>query len=155
MIYIFLIIEVLETKWLLLCLLSTQISPGGVQDSCSSSTKKTGSEPAVKKPRIETPSPLPTFKVGIDSSRILINGIWSFTCTPAFRLITCLQVRKEKLGDRITALQQLVSPFGKVSSLFFFLLSFVSFSLSFCSLEEHVYLHVCLSATHMPFLLYN
>lgn len=24
------------------------------------------------------------------------------------------QVRKEKLGDRITALQQLVSPFGKV-----------------------------------------
>lgn len=26
-----------------------------------------------------------------------------------------LQVRKEKLGDRITALQQLVSPFGKVS----------------------------------------
>jgi hypothetical protein len=24
-------------------------------------------------------------------------------------------VRKEKLGDRITALQQLVSPFGKVS----------------------------------------
>ncbi|RRT61028.1 hypothetical protein B296_00016201 [Ensete ventricosum] len=60
------------------------ISPGGVQDSCSSSTKKTGSEPAVKKLRIETPSPLPTFKV-----------------------------RKEKLGDRITALQQLVSPFGK------------------------------------------
>jgi hypothetical protein len=35
-----------------------------------------------------------------------------------------LQVRKEKLGDRITALQQLVSPFGKVSTnifaLFFF-----------------------------------
>jgi hypothetical protein len=25
-----------------------------------------------------------------------------------------LQVRKEKLGDRITALHQLVSPFGKV-----------------------------------------
>uniref|UniRef100_A0A452ZGI6 Uncharacterized protein n=1 Tax=Aegilops tauschii subsp. strangulata TaxID=200361 RepID=A0A452ZGI6_AEGTS len=25
------------------------------------------------------------------------------------------QVRKEKLGDRVTALQQLVSPFGKVS----------------------------------------
>jgi hypothetical protein len=34
------------------------------------------------------PSPLPTFKV-----------------------------RKEKLGDRITALQQLVSPFGKVQVL--------------------------------------
>uniref|UniRef100_A0ACD5VWH7 Uncharacterized protein n=1 Tax=Avena sativa TaxID=4498 RepID=A0ACD5VWH7_AVESA len=40
---------------------------------------------AAKRPRIEAPSPLPTFKV-----------------------------RKEKLGDRITALQQLVSPFGKV-----------------------------------------
>ncbi|RWW34614.1 hypothetical protein GW17_00000615 [Ensete ventricosum] len=67
-------------------LAACRISPGGVQDSCSSSTKKTGSEPAVKKLRIETPSPLPTFKV-----------------------------RKEKLGDRITALQQLVSPFGKDS----------------------------------------
>ncbi|KAL6620483.1 hypothetical protein ACP70R_035622 [Stipagrostis hirtigluma subsp. patula] len=42
---------------------------------------------AVKKPRIETPPPLPTFKV-----------------------------RKEKLGDRITALQQLVSPFGKTDT---------------------------------------
>ncbi|KAI0507463.1 hypothetical protein KFK09_013588 [Dendrobium nobile] len=40
-----------------------------------------------KKPRIQTPSPLPTFKV-----------------------------RKEKLGDRITALQQLVSPFGKTDT---------------------------------------
>ncbi|PKA62194.1 Transcription factor bHLH112 [Apostasia shenzhenica] len=43
--------------------------------------------PAAKRPRIETPSPLPTFKV-----------------------------RKEKLGDRITALQQLVSPFGKTDT---------------------------------------
>jgi hypothetical protein len=54
-----------------------------------------GSPAAAKKPRIEAPSPMPTFKV-----------------------------RKEKLGDRITALQQLVSPFGKVSTnifaLFFF-----------------------------------
>ncbi|XP_047317898.1 transcription factor bHLH112-like isoform X2 [Impatiens glandulifera] len=41
----------------------------------------------LKRPRIETPSPLPTFKV-----------------------------RKEKLGDRITALQQLVSPFGKTDT---------------------------------------
>ncbi|OIT22246.1 PREDICTED: transcription factor bHLH112-like [Nicotiana attenuata] len=40
-----------------------------------------------KRPRIETPSPLPTFKV-----------------------------RKEKMGDRITALQQLVSPFGKTDT---------------------------------------
>uniref|UniRef100_A0A0E0KVN3 BHLH domain-containing protein n=1 Tax=Oryza punctata TaxID=4537 RepID=A0A0E0KVN3_ORYPU len=56
----------------------------GVGDSSSVITKK---EPAFKKPRLETPSPLPTFKV-----------------------------RKEKLGDRITALQQLVSPFGKTDT---------------------------------------
>ncbi|KAL1537425.1 transcription factor bHLH112-like protein [Salvia divinorum] len=49
--------------------------------------KKASSQPAYKRPRIETPSPLPTFKV-----------------------------RKEKLGDRITALQQLVSPFGKTDT---------------------------------------
>ncbi|KAJ8761770.1 hypothetical protein K2173_004581 [Erythroxylum novogranatense] len=53
----------------------------------SGSMVKRGSEPAFKKPRTETPSPLPTFKV-----------------------------RKEKLGDRITALQQLVSPFGKTDT---------------------------------------
>jgi hypothetical protein len=58
----------------------------GVGDSSSVITKK---ETAFKKPRLETPSPLPTFKV-----------------------------RKEKLGDRITALQQLVSPFGKVREAF-------------------------------------
>ncbi|XP_007025886.2 PREDICTED: transcription factor bHLH112 [Theobroma cacao] len=51
------------------------------------SMKKGSSEPPFKRPRIETPSPLPTFKV-----------------------------RKEKLGDRITALQQLVSPFGKTDT---------------------------------------
>ncbi|XVE51215.1 hypothetical protein DITRI_Ditri02bG0021900 [Diplodiscus trichospermus] len=49
--------------------------------------KKGSNEPPFKRPRIETPSPLPTFKV-----------------------------RKEKLGDRITALQQLVSPFGKTDT---------------------------------------
>ncbi|XP_042490090.1 transcription factor bHLH112-like [Macadamia integrifolia] len=49
--------------------------------------KKSCNETAYKRPRIETPSPLPTFKV-----------------------------RKEKLGDRITALQQLVSPFGKTDT---------------------------------------
>ncbi|KAG6532360.1 hypothetical protein ZIOFF_006200 [Zingiber officinale] len=64
-----------------------QINSGGDRESCSSSTQKTESKPAVKKPRIGTPSPLPTFKV-----------------------------RKEKLGDRITALQQLVSPFGKTDT---------------------------------------
>ncbi|KAL9452667.1 hypothetical protein AB3S75_008455 [Citrus x aurantiifolia] len=57
-----------------------------VRDS-GSAAKKGSSEPAFKRPRIETPSPLPTFKV-----------------------------RKEKLGDRITALQQLVSPFGKTDT---------------------------------------
>nr|XP_008366245.2 transcription factor bHLH123-like isoform X3 [Malus domestica] len=49
--------------------------------------KKSGSEVVSKRPRNETSSPLPAFKV-----------------------------RKEKMGDRITALQQLVSPFGKVLS---------------------------------------
>ncbi|XP_015886777.1 transcription factor bHLH112 isoform X1 [Ziziphus jujuba] len=58
-----------------------------VQDSGSVAVKKSGNEPVFKRPRIETPSPLPTFKV-----------------------------RKEKLGDRITALQQLVSPFGKTDT---------------------------------------
>ncbi|KAL2341986.1 hypothetical protein Fmac_009926 [Flemingia macrophylla] len=53
----------------------------------ASATKKNSPEPAFKRQRIETPSPLPTFKV-----------------------------RKEKLGDRITALQQLVSPFGKTDT---------------------------------------
>lgn len=30
-------------------------------------------------------------------------------------VIICFQVRKERLGDRITALHQIVSPFGKVT----------------------------------------
>ncbi|KAJ1380513.1 Myc-type, basic helix-loop-helix [Sesbania bispinosa] len=49
--------------------------------------KKNVCETALKRPRIETPSTFPTFKV-----------------------------RKEKLGDRVTALQQLVSPFGKTDT---------------------------------------
>ncbi|KAM1582892.1 hypothetical protein ACFX10_030571 [Malus domestica] len=49
--------------------------------------KKSGSEVVSKRPRNETSSPLPAFKV-----------------------------RKEKMGDRITALQQLVSPFGKTDT---------------------------------------
>lgn len=53
----------------------------------SSVAKKSGSEAAPKRPRNETPSSLPAFKV-----------------------------RKEKMGDRITALQQLVSPFGKTDT---------------------------------------
>ncbi|XP_065046257.1 transcription factor bHLH112-like [Musa acuminata AAA Group] len=68
--------------------LTAKMNPEGIHDSCSSSTMKTGSEPAAtKKLRTETPSPQPTFKV-----------------------------RKEKLGDRITALQQIVSPFGKTDT---------------------------------------
>ncbi|PIN12303.1 hypothetical protein CDL12_15086 [Handroanthus impetiginosus] len=50
-------------------------------------TKKNNTETSNKRPRNETPSPLPAFKV-----------------------------RKEKMGDRITALQQLVSPFGKTDT---------------------------------------
>ncbi|XP_047970572.1 transcription factor bHLH112-like [Salvia hispanica] len=57
------------------------------QHEQAAAVKKASNQPAYKRPRIETPSPLPTFKV-----------------------------RKEKLGDRITALQQLVSPFGKTDT---------------------------------------
>ncbi|XP_022856537.1 transcription factor bHLH123-like, partial [Olea europaea var. sylvestris] len=49
--------------------------------------KKTSTQASNKRPRNETPSPLPAFKA-----------------------------RKEKMGDRITALQQLVSPFGKTDT---------------------------------------
>lgn len=66
--------------------LVTKVNTEEVRDS-GSGMKKESNEPAFKRPRIETPSPLPTFKV-----------------------------RKEKLGDRITALQQLVSPFGKTDT---------------------------------------
>ncbi|XP_042417767.1 transcription factor bHLH112-like isoform X1 [Zingiber officinale] len=62
-------------------------------DACSSSSaKKTGGDQ--KRPRVEaaSSSPLPPFK--------------SFN----------MKVRKEKLGDRVTALQQLVSPFGKTDT---------------------------------------
>ncbi|GJN12304.1 hypothetical protein PR202_ga30571 [Eleusine coracana subsp. coracana] len=60
----------------------------GAGDSSSVIAKKvTPDRTALKKARTGTPSPLPTFKV-----------------------------RKEKLGDRITALQQLVSPFGKTDT---------------------------------------
>ncbi|CAH2041588.1 unnamed protein product [Thlaspi arvense] len=61
----------------------------GVQDLGSAGKRSSYGEPQpmFKRPRIETPSPLPTFKV-----------------------------RKEKLGDRVTALQQLVSPFGKTDT---------------------------------------
>ncbi|XP_011009498.1 PREDICTED: transcription factor bHLH112-like isoform X1 [Populus euphratica] len=63
------------------------IEPNREEVRDSVSVVKKGCEPEFKRPRIEAPSPLPTFKV-----------------------------RKEKLGDRITALQQLVSPFGKTDT---------------------------------------
>jgi hypothetical protein len=53
----------------------------------NSCTDQSTAEAIFKRPRLDTGSTLPTFKV-----------------------------RKEKLGDRITALQQLVSPFGKTDT---------------------------------------
>ncbi|KAE8728649.1 bHLH123 protein [Hibiscus syriacus] len=70
--------------------LTTETNIDGIRNRKNSgSVMKKGSctETPLKRPRLETPSPLPTFKV-----------------------------RKEKLGDRITALQQLVSPFGKTDT---------------------------------------
>ncbi|XBI19670.1 hypothetical protein VPH35_061128 [Triticum aestivum] len=68
---------------------SNTLMAKSAEHACSPPARR--SEPdspaAAKRPRIEAPSPLPTFKV-----------------------------RKEKLGDRITALQQLVSPFGKTDT---------------------------------------
>ncbi|KAG7621278.1 Myc-type basic helix-loop-helix (bHLH) domain [Arabidopsis suecica] len=61
--------------------------------TCKRASEKSGeledieSSQPLKRPRLETPSHFPSFKV-----------------------------RKEKLGDRITALQQLVSPFGKTDT---------------------------------------
>ncbi|KAF0897720.1 hypothetical protein E2562_000435 [Oryza meyeriana var. granulata] len=66
--------------------LSAKSALEGVGDSSSIITKKAKVDSTpLKKSRTGTPSPLPT----------------------------TFKVRKEKLGDRITALQQLVSPFGK------------------------------------------
>ncbi|KAK7412240.1 hypothetical protein VNO78_03691 [Psophocarpus tetragonolobus] len=75
--------------------------------------KKNSSEPAFKRQRIETPSPLPTFKV-----------------------------RKEKLGDRITALQQLVSPFGKTDTA----------SVLHEAIEYIKFLHVQVSVLSTPYM---
>ncbi|KAK6946817.1 hypothetical protein RJ641_000290 [Dillenia turbinata] len=59
-----------------------------VRESSTVSKKSSSTEPSTaKRPRNETSSALPAFKV-----------------------------RKEKMGDRITALQQLVSPFGKTDT---------------------------------------
>ncbi|KAK4576386.1 hypothetical protein RGQ29_027092 [Quercus rubra] len=68
---------------------SFEEKPKNISEVRDSSTvvKKSGSEATSKRPRNETQTPLPAFKV-----------------------------RKEKMGDRITALQQLVSPFGKTDT---------------------------------------
>lgn len=70
-------------------------------------------QPPSKRPRIETPSSMPTFKV-----------------------------RKEKLGDRITALQQLVSPFGKTDTA----------SVLHEAIEYIKFLHDQVSALSTPYL---
>ncbi|KAL4310393.1 hypothetical protein GQ457_01G042630 [Hibiscus cannabinus] len=69
------------------CFSPTTKTNSGKDRNSDSAAKKGSSEPAFKRPKLEAPSPLPTFKI-----------------------------RKEKLGDRITALQQLVSPFGKTDT---------------------------------------
>ncbi|KAJ9563153.1 hypothetical protein OSB04_008313 [Centaurea solstitialis] len=66
--------------------LTTKPKHQEIQES-GSMVKESSGELPFKRARLDTPSPLPTFKV-----------------------------RKEKLGDRITALQQLVSPFGKTDT---------------------------------------
>ncbi|KAK9155969.1 hypothetical protein Sjap_003449 [Stephania japonica] len=96
--------------------LTLKHKPEEVRNS-SSVMKKGSSEPATKKPRVDTPSPLPTFK-------------------------PCLQVRKEKLGDRITALQQLVSPFGKTDTA----------SVLFEAIEYIKFLHDQVSALSAPYM---
>jgi hypothetical protein len=88
-----------------------QSQPEGIQKACSTS-KRSSSVPdspaAAKKPRIETPPALPTFKV-CKIEYLNCEDFGSYALDPSSP-----QVTKEKLGDRITALQQLVSPFGKV-----------------------------------------
>lgn len=82
------------------------------EEVCSSKGNLSNQPPA-KRPRIETPSPLPTFKV-----------------------------RKEKLGDHITALQQLVSPFGKTDTA----------SVLHEAIEYIKFLHDQVSALSTPYL---
>ncbi|XP_057764777.1 transcription factor bHLH112-like isoform X1 [Salvia miltiorrhiza] len=86
------------------------------KDLAATVVKKASNEPAFKRPRIETPSPLPTFKV-----------------------------RKEKLGDRITALQQLVSPFGKTDTA----------SVLHEAIEYIKFLHDQVNALSTPYLKYG
>ncbi|KAE8656541.1 bHLH114 protein [Hibiscus syriacus] len=86
----------LQSEFLLQSLEKKPSCPGLTKMTNTEEARKSGSTmkkglssetTLLKRPRIETPSPLPALKV-----------------------------RKEKLGDRITALQQLVSPFGKTDT---------------------------------------
>eukprot|EP00268_Persea_americana_P044513 TRINITY_DN44998_c1_g1_i1.p1 TRINITY_DN44998_c1_g1~~TRINITY_DN44998_c1_g1_i1.p1 ORF type:complete len:431 (-),score=59.79 TRINITY_DN44998_c1_g1_i1:303-1595(-) len=79
----------------------------------SSTLKKSSSETPYKRTRNETTSQLPTFKV-----------------------------RKEKLGDRITTLQQLVSPFGKTDTA----------SVLFEAIEYIKFLHDQVSVLSTPYM---
>lgn len=76
----------------------------------------------IKRPRSDNlPSPLPTFKVHyiIHSHSIKLFGYRLSFPLIQNNFFSSPKVRKEKLGDKITALQQLVSPFGKVNFLIF------------------------------------
>jgi hypothetical protein len=115
----------------------------GVGESSSiitNNNKKANGQSAFKKPRLETPSPLPTFKVHIHilllaypnklsavnsnltrfswTSLVIIWCWMDLSFNKVAHVCNIFQVRKEKLGDRVTALQQLVAPFGKVTEAF-------------------------------------
>ncbi|BAH94141.1 Os08g0179400 [Oryza sativa Japonica Group] len=85
----------------------------GVGDSSSIITKKAKADSTpLKKSRTGTPSPLPTtFK-----ACVYIYIIFNLSQMVIDFLPIKFHVRKEKLGDRVTALQQLVSPFGKTDT---------------------------------------
>eukprot|EP00252_Welwitschia_mirabilis_P022676 TRINITY_DN6206_c0_g1_i2.p1 TRINITY_DN6206_c0_g1~~TRINITY_DN6206_c0_g1_i2.p1 ORF type:complete len:336 (-),score=41.24 TRINITY_DN6206_c0_g1_i2:457-1464(-) len=102
-------------------------------------TKRNGNGNAnviFKRPRIEAPSAIPAFKV-----------------------------RKEKLGDRITALQQLVSPFGKTdtASVLLEAIGYIKFlqqqirvripkHLHYLTLQMQHQRNVCLKSVHIELL---
>lgn len=91
------------------------------------STKRPSSSPICKKPRFESRCSMPPFKVHKHFATFFflygsaLNNPKTHNNTHFVSVFERwwqkhIQVRKEKLGDRIAALQQLVSPFGKVAS---------------------------------------
>ncbi|XP_043813106.1 transcription factor bHLH110 isoform X2 [Manihot esculenta] len=68
---------------------------------------------ATKKSRLETRASCPPFKVCFATVTAISYVEHKIICS--FRTLI-EQVRKEKLGDRIAALQQLVAPFGKTDT---------------------------------------